>query len=76
MGDDFAEFVLGEAIVESPLQMADQLLFAAERDQGRAGDQTTVALRKTRTFPDFAEQHPFAEVDQARHDVANLLAGR
>src|SRR5215831_10522724 len=76
MGDDFAEFVPGEAVVERSLQMADQLLFAAEGDQCRTGDQAAVTLRQTRPFPDFAEQHPFAEVDQPRDDIADLLAGR
>src|SRR5215471_19370301 len=44
MGDDFAEFVLRKAVIERALQMADQLLFAAERDQGRTSDQAAVAL--------------------------------
>src|ERR1700730_532113 len=75
MGDHFAELVFREAIVESPLQMTDELLFAAARDQSRAGDQATVTLREAGPLPDFTEQHPFAEVYQARHDIANLVAG-
>src|SRR5215472_2426126 len=46
MGDHFAELVLGEAIVERPLQMPDELPFTAERDEGRAGDQAAIALRE------------------------------
>src|SRR6516225_3871415 len=75
MGDNFAELILAEPIVERPLQMANELFLAAERDQGRAGNQAAVALRKAWTLPDFAEQHPFAEVDQPGNDIANLLAG-
>src|SRR5271167_1435423 len=74
MGDDFAELFLGQAVVERPLQMADELPFAAERNQRRAGDQAAVALGETGTFPDLAEQNPFAEIDQAWNDVADLLA--
>src|SRR5215831_4682713 len=76
MGDHFTELVLGEAVIERALEMADELLFAAECDQGRAGDQAAVALGESRALPDFAEQHPLAEIDQSRHDIADLLAGR
>src|SRR5215510_15102326 len=75
MGDHLAEFVLGEAVVERPLQMADELLFTAERDQGRAGDQAAVSLREAWPLPNLAEQHALAEIDQPRDDVADLLAG-
>src|SRR5215472_18900680 len=63
MGDHFTELVLGEAVVESALQMPDELFFAAERDECRAGDQAAVALGESRTLPDFAEQYPLAEID-------------
>src|SRR5215469_3884768 len=76
MGDHLAELVLGEAVVESALQMPDELFFAAERDECRAGDQAAVALGESRALPDFAEQYSLAEIDQSRHDVADLLAGR
>src|ERR1700758_1064126 len=76
VSDDLAELVLGDAIVERPLQMADQLLFAAERDQGSANDQAAVALGEAGPLPNFAKQHPFAEIDQARDDVADLFASR
>src|SRR3984893_14322644 len=76
VGDDLAEFVLGETIIERPLQMADELLFAAEGDQGSADDQTAVALGEAGPLPNFAKQHPLAEIDQARDDVADLFASR
>src|SRR5207244_10163488 len=57
-------------------EMADQLLFAAERDQGSANDQAAVALGEAGSLPNFAKQHPFAEIDQARDDVADLFASR
>src|SRR5579875_1347414 len=75
MGDDLADLALGDAVVERPLQMADKLPLAAERDQGCAGDQAAVALGQPRAFPDLAEQDPLAEVDQTRHHVADRLAG-
>src|SRR6516162_4751025 len=74
MGDDLAELVLAQAVVERPPQMTHELAFAAERNQGRAGDQAAVALGETGPLPDLAEQHPRAELDQARNDVADLLA--
>src|SRR6516162_4967181 len=74
MGDDLAELFLAEAVVERPPEMTDELPFATERDQGGTGDQAAVALGETGTFPDLAEQNPFAEIDQAWNDVADLLA--
>src|SRR6516225_2674287 len=56
--------------------MTDELPFAAERNQRRAGDQAPVALGETGAFPDLAEQNPFAEINQAWNDVADLLARR
>jgi len=44
MGNDFAQFALFEPVVERTLQVADQLLLAAERYQGGACDQAAVAL--------------------------------
>jgi len=44
MGNDFAQFALFEPVVERTLQVADQLLLAAERYQGGARDQAAVAL--------------------------------
>src|SRR5262252_1635787 len=76
MGDHFAELVLAETVIQRPLQVACELPFTAERDEGRAGNQAAVALGESRTLPDFAEQHPLAEIDQPRHDIADLLAGR
>ena len=55
VSDDLAEFVLGETIVERPLQMADQLLFATEGDQGSADDQAAVALGEAGPLPNFAK---------------------
>src|SRR5436190_14360990 len=76
MSDDLAELAPGHAIVERPLQMADQLPLAAECNQGSANDQAAVALGETGTLPHLAEQHPFAEIDQTRHDVADLFTSR
>src|SRR5215472_517329 len=76
MGDHLAELVFAQTVVERPPQMTDELPFAAERDQGRAGDQAAVAFGKTGAFPDLAEQDPRAEIDQAGNDVADLLASR
>src|SRR6516162_3457823 len=75
MRDDFTDLILGDAIVERALQMADQLLFAAKRDQGRAGDQAAVPLGQLRALPNIPEQDLFAEVDQLWNDVADLVAG-
>src|SRR5262252_8353443 len=71
MGDHFAELVLCQAIVERPLQVASELPFAPQRDQRRARNEAAVALREARTFPNFAEQHSFAEVDEARYNIAD-----
>src|SRR5262249_50340488 len=74
MSDDLAELFLAQAVIECPSQMTDELPFAAESDQGRASNQAAVALGETGTFPNLAEQDPFAEIDQAWNDVAHLLA--
>src|SRR6516162_2101394 len=74
MGDDLAELFLSQAVVERTPQMTDELLLATERNQGSANDQAAVTLGETGTFPDLAEQNPFAEIDQAWNDVADLLA--
>ena len=76
MSDDLAELVLGQAVVERPLQVTHQLLFAAEGDLCCTSVQATIALRETRAFPDFAEQYSFTEVDETRNDITDLLAGR
>src|SRR5271169_2037101 len=55
--------------------MPDELLFTAERDQGRASDQAAVPLGQLRALPNIAEQDFFAEVDQFWHDVPDLVAG-
>jgi hypothetical protein len=73
MGNDFAQFALFEPVVERTLQVADQLLLAAERYQGGARDQAAVALGQTGALPYFPEQHPFAEIDEGRDDVADLV---
>jgi hypothetical protein len=73
MGNDFAQFALFEPVVERALQVADQLLLAAERYQGGARDQAAVALGQAGTLPYLPEQHPFAEIDEGRDDVADLV---
>src|SRR5262249_17994087 len=60
VGDDLAELLLGQAIVERTPQVTDELLLAAERDQRRANDQAAVALREAGTSPARAQQNPFA----------------
>src|SRR6516225_5100107 len=74
MGDDLAELFLSQAVVERTPQMTDELFLATERNQGSANDQAAVTLGETGTLPDLAEQNPFAEIDQAWDDVADLLA--
>src|SRR5262249_3904803 len=53
MGNDFAQFALFEPVVERTLQVADQLLLAAECYQGGARDQAAVALGQTGALPYF-----------------------
>src|SRR5215469_12953465 len=76
MGDDLAEFVLGQAVIERPVQMPNKLSFAAERDQGCAGDQAAVTLGKAGPLPDLAKEDPFTEVDQPGNDIADLITSR
>src|SRR5262249_34315736 len=76
MGDHLAQFVLGKAIAARPSRMPDPLRSAAERDQGTATDRPAVAPGEAGPLPNFAKQPPFAEIDQARHDVADLFASR
>src|ERR1700748_3139777 len=61
MGNALAQLALFEPVVERTLQVADQLLLAAERYQGGTRDQAAVALGQTGAPPYFPEQHPFAE---------------
>src|SRR6516162_8840537 len=74
MGNDLAQFALLEPVVERALQVADQLLLAAERYQGGARDQAAVALGEAGALPYLPEQHPLAEIDEGRDDVADLVA--
>src|SRR5262249_16479634 len=71
MGNDLAQFALFEPVVERALQVADQLLLAAERYQGGARDQAAVALGEAGALPYLPEQHPLAEIDEGGDDVAN-----
>src|SRR5579885_1195886 len=76
MRDDLAQLFLGQPVVERAFEMADQLLFAAERDQRGDDDQAAIALRELRALPDLAEQPLLGIVDQVRHGGAAGLAGR
>src|SRR5580704_45164 len=69
MGDDLADLILGDAVVEGAIEMADQLPLAAERDQRRDDDQAAVALLQARAFPNLAEQPLLAVIDQVGNDV-------
>src|SRR5207237_8468736 len=62
MGDDLADLLLGDAVVEGTIEMADQLPLAAERDQGGDDDQAAVALLEAGALPDLAEEPFFAVV--------------
>src|SRR5262245_6542099 len=73
MGNDLAQFALFEPVVERALQVADQLLLAAERYQGSARDQAAVALGEAGALPYLPEQHPLAQIDEGRDDVADLV---
>src|ERR1043166_2075095 len=73
MGDDLAQLALFEPVVERALQVADQLFLAAERDERGAGDQAAVALGKARALPHLAEENPFAQLDECRDDIADLI---
>src|SRR5262245_41946542 len=73
MGNDLAQFALFEPVVERALQVADQLLLAAERYQSGARDQAAVALGEAGALPYLPEQHPLAEFDERRDDVADLV---
>src|ERR1043166_1292317 len=73
MSNDFAQFALFEPVVERALQVADQLLLAAERYQGGARDQAAIALGQAGTLPHLSEQHPFAQLDEGGNDVADLI---
>ena len=75
MGDDLADLLLGDAIVESAVEVTGQLPLAAERDQGRDDDQTAVAP-SGRTLPDLAEQHLLAVIDQIGNDIADRFSRR
>jgi hypothetical protein len=56
MGDQFAQFVFGDAVVERALEMAAKLIGPLQCHQRGTGDEATVALGESRTFPDVAEQ--------------------
>src|SRR6266496_547508 len=74
MRDDFADLLLGDAVVEGAIEMTDQLPLAAERDQGGDDDQAAVALLEAGALPNLAEEPLFAVVDQVGNDVAHRFA--
>src|SRR5262245_66248483 len=73
MGNDLAQFALFEPVVERALQVGDQLLLAAERYQGGAGNQAAVALGEAGGLPYLPERHPLGEMGEGGADVADLL---
>jgi hypothetical protein len=75
MRDQFAQFLLGEPIVERAAEMADKLFFAAERDQGRDRDQAAVALRQALALPDVAINDLLGEVDELGRTCSRVGEG-
>src|SRR5690348_13779484 len=73
MRDHLEQLVLGHAVVECALEVADLLLGAVERDQGGACNQAAVALGKALALPDVAEQHVVRQVDQLGGELPQRL---
>src|SRR4051794_38287624 len=69
MRDEFRELVPGDAILHRELQVVRQLVRAVLRNEGRDGDEASVALRETRALPDLAEEHPLRDVVERRSDI-------
>src|ERR1700694_774726 len=55
------------------LEMMAQLLCPIERNQGTHGDETTITLRESWTFPDVAKEHLVDEFNQLRREVTDQL---
>ena len=75
MGDQLADLLGRDTVVERTLEVALELLGAVERNEGRAGDQAAVALRQLRPLPDIAVDNLLGEVDELGDGGANLVAG-
>src|SRR6266487_2821133 len=55
--DDFLELCLSKTVVFRPHEMARKLLGVAACDQSGNGNQTPIALRELRSFPDVAKEN-------------------
>ena len=57
MRDYLDHFILGYAILARSLKVMSQLFRPIQSNQSCNRDETTIPLRESWTFPDFAEQH-------------------
>jgi hypothetical protein len=57
--DEFAQLILGHAVIQSTLQMAAELIGTLQSNQGGTRDKAAIAFRELRTFPDVAENNLF-----------------
>src|SRR5262249_60784269 len=75
VGDDLADLLARDAVVQRAFEMPRQLVGAVHGDERRDGDEAPVALGESRPLPDVAEEHLLAEVDELRRDPADHATG-
>src|SRR5262245_27813033 len=75
MGDQLADLLGRNAVIEGALEMTFELLGTVQGDEGGAGYQAAVALGELRPFPHIAEENAFGELDEFGYRGAHLVAG-
>ena len=75
MGDEFANLVLGHAVIQGTLEVTAELLRAVEGYQGRDSDKAAVVLGEFRTFLDVTKENFLREIHELRHDGTKSFPG-
>jgi hypothetical protein len=75
MGNDLDHLFVRHAIVARSGEMRTKLVGTIHRDQGADRDETAVAFRESRPFPDVPEQNVIGEFGQLRGEIAHQLLG-
>src|SRR5262249_49410617 len=73
--EEFADFVLGDAIVDGAAEMQQEFFIAIESDRHRQREQTTGVERKTWARPDFAPSITTHEILKWRAEFVGRLRG-
>jgi len=74
MRDDFGRLRLCQAVIHRPIEMIGNLSDLTGRDECADRDEAPIARCEIRTQPQVAEQSVGGVLDNARRDLAELLA--